>query len=366
MDGTLTIIDGEPGRGKTLATIRLMIQSAKRGRNIITNVALKPEFTRRLQQKNYPITVIQPTIEEIEHFWEHTPSNCDVYIDEAHLIWDSDAWKTNRVAGFKSYISQFRKDGDSIWLLAQSYENLDKFIRQRATKIITCKRIQWPSFTPRIGGKPIAFIVTHWTTKEGERDQRNKIPEVYTPNMCRDLYTLYDTRGKVDTTRNTHTRTEWSQLTMPNILSQPGQGPQPGQHPIININNDQKKKSHPLLTTLVFAAAAAAAYALLVKHTAQRTRTYAPTNTQPHPQNDKITYYGAINHHIVLSQHGIPGNWPINTTVSKWTITGYNTDGIELKGPNGTETKRWWIPPPPKKTHNKKNHPEDPVAHLGL
>ncbi len=363
MDGALTIIDGEPGRGKTLAAIRLMVQSAKRGRNIITNVALKPEFIRRIRNNNYNIQIIQPTAEEMDHFWQYTPENCDVYIDEAHLIWDSDAWKTNRVAGFKSYISQFRKDGDSVWLLAQSYENLDKFIRQRSTRIISCRRFSWPGFLPGIGSKPIVFIVTHWSTREGERDKRSRLPEIYTPAMCADTYTLYDTRGKVDTTRNTHTRKQWGDI-MPTVLTAQ---PPPGQQPVININQNPQKKRHPILMTIAIVAAASIGYATLKnKQSTGLKRQIAVRITRAAKNPNKINYYGVINEHVVLSQHGTAGNWPVKVKVAKWEITGYNSDGIMLHGPNGLHNQPWWRPTVKPKTSRRPTQKKTGLANLGL
>ncbi|MDA8378436.1 MAG: hypothetical protein M0Z50_15545 [Planctomycetia bacterium] len=369
MDGSLTIIDGEPGKGKTLTAIRLMIESAKRGRNIVTNVALKPEFIRRLKAGNYGIQVIKPTVEEIEHFWEYTPAGCDIYIDEAHLIWDSDMWKTNRITGFKSYISQFRKEGDSVWLMAQNYENLDKFIRQRATKLISCRRWSWPKILPVIGEKPILFIVTYWNTREGERYQRVSFPRIYTPGMCQDIYTLYDTRGKVETTRWTHKRKTWDEL-MPTVLTETGEQPaQTGNMPIININQHPPKKYHPILwATMILMIIAICTYSFSQFHSSKKIdkKTLMKIAKLVKKNKYKIRYYGVIGHHVVLAQDNNAGNWPIGEKVAQWKITGYNSDGIDLLGPAGMHVQPWWHPKVKIKTSNTDRKTKAKGIHLGL
>lgn len=363
MDGTLTIIDGEPGRGKTLEAIRKMIASAKNNRNIITNVALKPEFIRRLRAKNYPTQIVRPTESEITNFWEHCPSNCDVYIDEAHLIWDSDMWKTNRISGFKSYISQFRKDGDSIWLLAQSYENLDKFIRQRATRLITCRRFSIPKFIPKIGGRPICFIVREWTTRDGERDEPSGLPRIYTSKMCADIYTLYDTRAKVHTSHATHSRKEWKDI-MPEVLTAANTG-----NPVTIVNQTPHKKGHPFLFATILLIMGSVGYAAFRHQAAQNkllTKIKKLATTQKQKPDNTINYYGAINGNVIISQHKKYAVWPTEIDEAGYWIKSFNLNGVMLHTPYGLHIKPWWHPKPLAKTSTHKPKKAKGLAHLGL
>jgi hypothetical protein len=245
VDGTLTIIDGEPGRGKTLEAMRLMIASARAGRNIAHNIALLPAGIDALHKINPSLRLFHIADAEIPEFWKHVPKNCDIYIDEAHLMWSSKDWAKNRTPEMMSYISQFRKDGDSIWALCQYFGNLDKFIRDRATTVIHCRRVSIPKLlSKKWGGRPIIFVV-----RTGKIQAGNEVkggigwPRIYTPDMVNHLYPLYDTRGKVDES-NTFKRKTIEEF-MPTIQT-PSTAPAAGTaNPTVVVNThapDKPKK----------------------------------------------------------------------------------------------------------------------------
>ncbi len=379
MDGSLTIIDGEPGNGKTLQTVRLMLDSARRHRHITTNVALKAGFIRTAK-KIYPdIKIIKPTAAEAKLFWQYIPPGTDIYIDEAHLLWNSNFWKENRQKDFLEYISQFRKEGDTIYLLAQHYENLDLFIRQRASTLWTCRVLRWPRWIPikslktDTGGKPILFSVNAWSTREGERHTRKFfLPRIYTPGMCQGLYQMYDTRGTVETstTGYRHTRPTWAQFmqqqepkTMATILTednptgeaQPAAAP-PATNPTVVINNQaptepQKKsrlKRYATITAIILAAGFIATQYQKdhpKKKETQRTRTTRIARTQ-RPKRQRITYYGTIGNQVIVSQKGQYGLWTIGKSQDGYGIAMANSNGIFLRDPTGRlHYRAWWTPP---------------------
>ena len=387
MDGSLTIIDGEPGNGKTLQTVRLMLDSARRHRHITTNVALKAGFIRTAKKIFPEIKIIKPTATEAKMFWQYIPPGTDIYIDEAHLLWNSSFWKENRKQDFMEYISQFRKEGDTIYLLAQHYENLDVFIRQRASTLWTCRVLRWPKWIPikalktDTGGKPIIFAVNAWSTRDGERDTRKFfLPRIYTPGMCQGLYQMYDTRGTVETsaTGYRHTRPTWNQFleqqkptestTMATILTEenptgetPGQQQTTAATPTVVINNQQptpeKKTSRIKKYVLITAAIFAGVYVIgkyqqnhkPTKTTKKITRT-AKTPTPPH--NDKITWYGTINNSVLVAQHGLYGLWKIGVPANGYKILSASSNGVILRDPTGRmHQRKWWIPPTPHHQH---------------
>lgn len=385
MDGSLTIIDGEPGNGKTLQTVRLMLDSARRHRHITTNVALKAGFIRTAKKIFPEIKIIKPTATECKMFWQYIPPGTDIYIDEAHLLWNSSFWKENRKQDFMEYVSQFRKEGDTIHLLAQHYENLDVFIRQRASTLWTCRALRWPKWIPiqslktDTGGKPIVFAVNAWSTRDGERDTRKFfLPRLYTPGMCQGLYQMYDTRGTVETsaTGYRHTRPTWDQFLqqqktenkhMPTLLTEEnptGETPPPptpnAPTPTVVINNQQatpeKKSSKLKKIVLITAAIFAGIYVIGKYQDARKTqkrqprRTATTQATTAAPRKNKITWYGTINNSVLVAQHGIYGLWKIGAPTNGYEISSASSNGVILRDPAGrVHQRKWWTPP---KTHH--------------
>lgn len=380
MNGTLIIIDGEPGYGKSLEAVRLMIESARRKRNICTNVAVKPLFIRKAKQLNPAITVLKPTPLETKEFWKYIPEGADIYIDEAHLIWPAAFWKDQRQLEFMAYISQFRKAGDTIYLMAQNYENVDNFIRQRATKLYSCKRLSWPKFFPKqLAGQPIIFFVNTWSTSAGERKNRIAWPRFYTPGMCKWTYQMYDTRGTVDIPLYDKSgqlitpkpRPTWESFTMPTVLTEEnaqseitGEAAKKAATPAtpqVVINNTpapEKKRGGKLkwiaLATIILGAAAYGKYKL-EKHNTPRTAptTLTTAENQHYKPKPLITYYGTIDNDVLIgTKEDGYALWPIGRNISGFTLLAADTNGITVRGPGRVFHRTWWVPP---KTHNHKH-----------
>lgn len=368
MDGTLTIIDGQPGRGKTLAAVELMLDSIRRGRPVATNIALKPLFTTKAIRINPAAIVMQLAPEEIKTYWQHTPANCDIYIDEAHLIWGSEEFRANRQGNFKSYISQFRKDGDSIYLMAQHFENLDKFIRQRAETVIRCGRISWPKFLPTIGGKPIVFSINYYKVEEGDLgDRRNLIPRLFTPGMRKGIYQYYDTRGKVwtgDTEHETLLRPTIETLrgkTMPTILTENAQGTQPipgtTTQSLVTINQNQPEKKKRYWPW-IFAAGIMIIIILSLMQSKSKKQAEHKSTTREYQQtattNQKIQLYGRIGRAAYLRTKTGIRIWKIGAYVGKIQLLGIGPNGAIFRLPRGMyQTIPYYRKPKPKPHKNK-------------
>ena len=373
MDGQLTIIDGQPGRGKTLAAVELMLDSIRRGRAVATNIALKPAFAAKAIRINPAAIVMQLKPEEIKTYWKHTPANCDIFIDEAHLIWGSEEFRVNRSGNFKSYISQFRKDGDSIHMLAQNFENLDKFIRQRAETVIRCGRISWPKFLPKIGEKPIVFSINYYKVDEGDLgDRKNLIPRLFTPGMRTGIYQMYDTRGKVWTGDNEHeqiTRPTFDSIrgaAMPDILTQntvtttggPGAPGQPGTtQSLVTINQHPASKSKTpwiiggIVGVIVILAMLSANKAKMTGKKKPKMQTKEMIAVKKKPD---LMVYGRIGKTVYMKHGKKTEAWTIGETIAKITLLGTDINGAYFRMPNGMyQTIPYYTPPKKKRDKNK-------------
>lgn len=384
MNGTLVIIDGEPGYGKTLEAIRLMLESAHRKQNIITNVAVKPLFIRKVNQIWNKIVVLKPTPVETKEFWKYVPPGGDIYIDEAHLIWPAAFWKDNRQLEFMEYISQFRKAGDTVYLMAQNYENVDNFIRQRATKLYSCRRLSWPSFFPvRWAKQPIIFFVNTWATTGGERSTRIGWPRFYTPGMCHWIYQLYDTRGTVDIPLydkqgnlvKKKPRPTWEQF-MPTILTEANAqaeitgADQGAATPVaapttVTINTAPPPKvSHWKRNAIIVAAAVGVVAGIHnymhPRQTAQQRKVQQlASNAQQQitripAKKQLITYYGTLNNEVIIGEKHDYALWPLGTTTGGFTLVAADSNGVTVRGPAGRMFHRtWWRPPKANAHHSQ-------------
>lgn len=342
MDGKLRIIDGEPGKGKSLQAVRMMITDIRRGKKIATNIALTPKFATAAKKIRPDTNVMIIQDEEISEFWKHVPAGYNIYVDEAHLIWLSTDWNSNRKGQLVSYFSQFRKFGDDITLLAQNYENLDKFIRQRSTEIHTCRRISIPSFWPgKSRGRPILFWVMHYGCAGGERGDKVGFPSFYTPDICKPFYSLYDTRARVGTGQEDITRPE---EIMPKILEPEAPATTAAGQPQIVIHTGQqpaaaeKPKSSLKLKLVMVTAAGVAAWVILhyvipQKPAAADAHRYHDTAKKPtkQPTTTKPTWYGIIGNYGVFEMHKQTGLYALGDIIDGWEITHISETDIILR-----------------------------------
>lgn len=344
-----------------------MLRQASRGRNIATNIAYKPALIQKLQKLNPNIVILKIEETETPEFWKHVPPGFDVFIDEAHLHWSSKNWNETRTKEFMSYVSQFRKDGDSLWMLAQEFGNLDKFLRQRCIECIRCRRLSVPRIIPYLGGRPIFFCVIPKAVRQGDIDKKSHgFPMLYTSDMCKHLYQYYETRAKIDTTLTAPRPT--METLMPTIAAAPNQPtPTAAPPPTININQtNAAPKRHPILKTIMYAGCIIIAttlyekYAPKLKHKHTRGTHEITTHTI---RRNHTRIYGTINNSVIIGTKKADTVMPLHTKVNGWEIMGYNYDGIVLRGPAGRLRERqWWTPPAPKKHHPKRQ--ASPGIHL--
>lgn len=170
-------ISGKPGGGKTMYATYLILQELKRGkfrRHIVTNIALnlgainewiEREGVQLVDHEgnsvhiNKCITIIQE--EDLKEFYRHrggeklplkenwgdlksyskgtkvadftglTDGGVFYALDEIHIAFNSRAWATTG-EGVIYYLSQHRKLGDTVLLITQSVQNVDRQMRSVA------------------------------------------------------------------------------------------------------------------------------------------------------------------------------------------------------------------------------------------
>ncbi len=387
MDGTLTIIDGAPGRGKSLLAVQLMLDSVYRHHKIATNIAILPAFVQQAKRiwSGAEVVLLDDDAGETRHFWELIPPGYDVYVDEAHLIWSARDWKINSAEKdssghrntFQAYISQFRKDGDSLWLLCQNFANLDIFIRQRATRFTACRRVGFPEFVPRVGGRPIFFFQRTYNVENGQRQQAIGLPRVVTAAEMLPYYKLYDTRAKVAANKANRPGSVVSRPTgnkvMPIVLSdqpEPGQSSQTYHIPIppanpayagqvqpqqtivqVNANHHAEKPRRKwkryVLAVLALFLVADAIYDH--QHLPAKKNHKQIIVRKVYKKSSKLRLYGIIGDSVILGNGSHVGLLPIGLKFDGWKILDVNYGGIQIMGPAGKVTQRyWWWPPKPK------------------
>lgn len=122
----LVLIMGKPGSGKSTLMAHLVKKSIKQGRKVYTN--------QHVLGAHY----LNP-----DWLGKYMLYDVDIIIDEAQLVWD------NREFGkfskdMKYFISNYRHMKCRLWIISQSYEDLDVKIRRQAHHIY----IMQPSWLP--------------------------------------------------------------------------------------------------------------------------------------------------------------------------------------------------------------------------
>lgn len=117
VEGKLTLVMGKAGSGKSTYMGLLVKKATKQGRPIYSN--------------HHVLGAIK-----IEHtdLGKYDLNNCDVIIDEAQLHYDSRDFK-NFSKENKYFFSNFRHHGVRVYILSQSFEDLDVKIRRQAQYI---------------------------------------------------------------------------------------------------------------------------------------------------------------------------------------------------------------------------------------
>lgn len=121
IEGSLTLVMGKAGSGKSSFSGLLVRNAHKLGRPIYSN--------------HHVLGAIQ-----LQHtdLGKYDLNDCDVIIDEGQLCYDSRDFKNFSEAN-KYFFSHFRHHGIRVFILSQSFEDLDVKIRRQAQAIYICQ-----------------------------------------------------------------------------------------------------------------------------------------------------------------------------------------------------------------------------------
>lgn len=138
---SIHFISGKPGGGKTLYTVKLIIEELVYGtRQVVTNVSLNLGRLNEYLQQTYPkesidlhARVKKLTDDQCREFWKYRDIQTPVLfaLDELHLFFNAREWMNTGPACLH-YLSQHRKLGDDIICVTQHVENVDKQFRSVA------------------------------------------------------------------------------------------------------------------------------------------------------------------------------------------------------------------------------------------
>lgn len=154
MEGSVTVVTGLLGGGKSYHTAIEGFEHLMRGGWLYTNVEMYTDKIRELMAKRGKVfdesRFHQLSGESVKGFEEQIKRGTPdmpvmVVLDEAHLEWNSrDYQQTRKDPAQKKMLTLntlARKLDLAIYYVTQSFSDVDKQIRGKASKLITCRNI---------------------------------------------------------------------------------------------------------------------------------------------------------------------------------------------------------------------------------
>jgi hypothetical protein len=173
----INAITGVPGEGKTCFSVQhIILKELMHGnRPIFSNVAWhNDEVIKFCDSYGYEVDPKRLfTLEEdqISSFWEYTPHNCLIVLDEVAEFFNSQAWKDiGPKAG--AYARQHRKLGHETYLIVQDLGHIYKQFRDMVFEEIRIVNLSNRSFGPF---KLPKFFLAKWIVKDSGNVQQTKL-----------------------------------------------------------------------------------------------------------------------------------------------------------------------------------------------
>jgi len=190
----INAITGVPGEGKTCFSVQhIILKELMVGtRPIFSNVAWhKDEVIKFCLSYGFevdPNRLHTLTEEQIPTFWEHTPHNCLIVLDEVAEFFNSQSWKD---IGIKAgaYARQHRKLGHETYLIVQDLGHIYKQFRDMVFEEIRIVNLSNRSFGPFKFPK---FFLAKWIIKDTKTVQQTKLYRFNT-----EVFTTYSTLATV-------------------------------------------------------------------------------------------------------------------------------------------------------------------------
>ncbi len=197
MDGSITIISGTLGGGKTLCAVERMYEHVRRGGYAFTNIQLHREkWGAQLARVGfiYEDDRVVDLVGDLGKFHERvgrgSRGDCVmVVIDEAHLSFNARDWdKANRdLLNFNTLV---RKLDIELIYITQDPNNLDKQFRRMVQNVVVCRNMKtWKVFGLFNCPIPLMFrIHMDMTRGTGTKGTRNFTEIIFRRQWVCDLY----------------------------------------------------------------------------------------------------------------------------------------------------------------------------------
>jgi hypothetical protein len=173
----INAITGVPGEGKTCFSVQhIILKELMHGdRPIFSNVAWHNEevikFCDSYGYEVDPGRLFTLQEDQIGNFWEYTPHNCLIVLDEVAEFFNSQAWKDiGPKAG--AYARQHRKLGHETYLIVQDLGHIYKQFRDMVFEEIRIVNLSNRSFGPF---KLPKFFLAKWIVKDNGNVQQTKL-----------------------------------------------------------------------------------------------------------------------------------------------------------------------------------------------
>jgi hypothetical protein len=173
----INAITGVPGEGKTCFSVQhIILKELMTGnRPIFSNVAWHAEevikFCDSYGFEVDPNRLFTLQEDQISNFWEYTPHNCLIVLDEVAEFFNSQAWKDiGPKAG--AYARQHRKLGHETYLIVQDLGHIYKQFRDMVFEEIRIVNLSNRSFGPF---KLPKLFLAKWIVKDNGNVQQTKL-----------------------------------------------------------------------------------------------------------------------------------------------------------------------------------------------
>lgn len=128
---------GVPGSGKSYEAVQTILDAAKQGRKIYTNIDGFDDSECKEFQKNYcnltdfqlDTTIHFLTKEQVFNFWEFVENGSLIVIDEIQLNFSNRDWSSEGNRSFVRWAEVHRHHGFDLIMLTHSTEKIDKHVR---------------------------------------------------------------------------------------------------------------------------------------------------------------------------------------------------------------------------------------------
>lgn len=155
MNGSIEIVTGTLGGGKTLLAVERAYYHLRRGGHVFSNIEIHPErIAERLALEGFqfePDRLVQLSTESLRGFEEQIKrgtKDCPVMVvlDEAHLEWNSRDYAQSRkedsVKRMLDFNTLARKLDIDLVYVTQSMTDIDKQLRSKAAKLVVCRNMK--------------------------------------------------------------------------------------------------------------------------------------------------------------------------------------------------------------------------------